>query len=134
THFSIVDPMGNAIAVTTTINGAYGSKLYSEELGFFFNNEMDDFSIKPGTPNMFGLTGGQANSIAPEKRMLSSMTPTIVEKNGALSITMEIPGDAIIITTLAQSLLNVYEFKMGMQQTVAANKFHHQWLSDEILM
>lgn len=134
THFSIVDPMGNAIAVTTTINGAYGSKLYSEELGFFFNNEMDDFSIKPGTPNMFGLTGGQANSIAPEKRMLSSMTPTIVEKNGALSMTLGTPGGATIITSVAQTLLNVYEFKMGMQQAVDAPRFHHQWLPDEILM
>ncbi len=134
THFSIVDPMGNAIAVTTTINGAYGSKLYSEELGFFFNNEMDDFSVKPGTPNMFGLTGGQANSIAPEKRMLSSMTPTIVEKNGALSMTLGTPGGATIITSVAQTLLNVYEFKMGMQQAVDAPRFHHQWLPDEILM
>src|SRR5690606_36482869 len=106
THFSIVDTMGNAIAVTTTINGAYGSKLYSEELGFFFNNEMDDFSIKPGTPNMFGLTGGEANSIVAEKRMLSSMTPTIVEKDGALSMTLGTPGGSTIITSVAQTLLN----------------------------
>src|SRR5690606_24457058 len=104
THFSIVDAMGNAIAVTTTINGAYGSKLYSEELGFFFNNEMDDFSAKPGTPNMFGLTGGQANSIVPQKRMLSSMTPTIVEKDGALSMTIGTPGGSTIITSVAQTL------------------------------
>ncbi|EKF54748.1 gamma-glutamyltransferase [Galbibacter marinus] len=134
THFSIVDPMGNAIAVTTTINGAYGSKLYSEELGFFFNNEMDDFSVKPGTPNMFGLTGGQANSIAPEKRMLSSMTPTIVEKDGALSMTLGTPGGSTIITSVAQTMLNVYEFDMGMQQAVDAPRFHHQWLPDEVLM
>lgn len=134
THFSIVDPMGNAIALTTTINGAYGSKLYCEELGFFFNNEMDDFSIKPGTPNMFGLTGGQANSIMAEKRMVSSMTPTIVEKNGALSMTLGTPGGATIITSVAQTLLNVYAFGMGMQQAVDAPRFHHQWLPDEILL
>lgn len=134
THFSIVDAMGNAIALTTTINGAYGSKLYSEELGFFFNNEMDDFSIKPGTPNMFGLTGGKANSIEAEKRMLSSMTPTIVEKDGALSMTLGTPGGSTIITSVAQTLLNVYSFKMGMQQAVDAPRFHHQWLPDEILL
>lgn len=134
THFSIVDSMGNAIALTTTINGAYGSKLYSEELGFFFNNEMDDFSVKPGTPNMFGLTGGQANSIVAEKRMLSSMTPTIVEKDGDLSMTLGTPGGATIITSVAQTLLNVYSFDMGMQQAVDAPRFHHQWLPDEILL
>lgn len=134
THFSIVDTMGNAIAVTTTINGAYGSKLYSEELGFFFNNEMDDFSIKPGTPNMFGLTGGEANSIVAEKRMLSSMTPTIVEKDGALSMTLGTPGGSTIITSVAQTLLNVYSFGIGMQQAVDAPRFHHQWLPDEILL
>lgn len=134
THFSIIDPMGNAIAVTTTINGAYGSKLYSEELGFFFNNEMDDFSVKPGEPNMFGLTGGQANSIASEKRMLSSMTPTIVEKDGALSMTLGTPGGSTIITSVAQTILNVYDFGMGMQQAVDAPRFHHQWLPDEILL
>jgi gamma-glutamyltranspeptidase/glutathione hydrolase len=134
THYSIVDAMGNAIAVTTTINGAFGSKLYSEELGFFFNNEMDDFSVKPGTPNMFGLTGGQANSIVAEKRMLSSMTPTIVEKDGTLSMTLGTPGGSTIITSVAQTLLNVYDFGMGMQQAVDAPRFHHQWLPDEILM
>lgn len=134
THFSIVDAMGNAIAVTTTINGAYGSKLYSEELGFFFNNEMDDFSAKPGTPNMFGLTGGQANSIVPQKRMLSSMTPTIVEKDGALSMTLGTPGGSTIITSVAQTLINVYDFGMGMQQAVNEPRFHHQWLPDEVLL
>ncbi|MCX2680161.1 gamma-glutamyltransferase [Galbibacter sp. EGI 63066] len=132
THFSIVDQFGNAVSVTTTLNGAYGSKLFSEELGFFFNNEMDDFSAKPGIPNMFGLTGAEANSIAPEKRMLSSMTPTIVEKNGKLLMVVGTPGGATIITSVLQTILNVYEFDMGMQEAVNQPRFHHQWLPDEI--
>ncbi|WP_335966104.1 gamma-glutamyltransferase [Galbibacter sp. PAP.153] len=134
THFSIVDTSGNAISVTTTLNGAYGSKLYSEELGFFFNNEMDDFSAKPGVPNMFGLLGAEANSITPEKRMLSSMTPTIVEKNGNLLMVVGTPGGSTIITSVLQTILNVYEFNMGMQEAVNQPRFHHQWLPDEILM
>ncbi|MDG3582071.1 gamma-glutamyltransferase [Galbibacter pacificus] len=134
THFSIVDTSGNAVSVTTTLNGAYGSKLYSEELGFFFNNEMDDFSAKPGVPNMFGLLGTEANSIAPEKRMLSSMTPTIVEKNGNLLMVVGTPGGSTIITSVLQTILNVYEFNMGMQEAVNQPRFHHQWLPDEILM
>lgn len=133
THYSIVDPYGNAIAVTSTLNGAYGSKLYVEELGFFLNNEMDDFSAKPGVPNMFGLIGAQANAIAPEKRMLSSMTPTIVEKNGKFWMSVGTPGGSTIITSVLQTILNVAEFDMTMQEAVNAPRFHHQWLPDEIL-
>lgn len=132
THYSIVDSFGNAVSVTTTLNGAYGSKLYSEKLGFFFNNEMDDFSSKPGSPNMFGLIGSQANSIQPGKRMLSSMTPTIVEKNGKLWMVVGTPGGSRIITTVLQTILNVYEFDMNMQQAADAPRFHHQWLPDEV--
>ena len=132
THYSIVDEAGNAIAVTTTLNGAYGSKLYHPELGFFFNNEMDDFSAKPGVPNMFGLIGAEANSIAPEKRMLSSMTPTIVEKDGKLWMVVGTPGGSTIITAVAQTILNVYEFDLSMQAAVNAPRFHHQWLPDVV--
>ncbi|MEF3079589.1 gamma-glutamyltransferase [Winogradskyella poriferorum] len=134
THYSIVDQFGNAIAVTTTLNGAYGSKLYAEELGFFLNNEMDDFSSKPGEPNYFGLIGAEANSIAPEKRMLSSMTPTIVEKEGELYMTVGTPGGSTIITSVLQTILNVHEFGLTMQNAVDAPRFHHQWLPDEIRM
>lgn len=134
THYSIVDQFGNAIAATTTINAGYGSKLYSRELGFFLNNEMDDFSSKPGEPNMFGLVGAEANSIAPQKRMLSSMTPTIVEKNGALFMTLGTPGGSTIITSVLQTILNVHEFGMTMQEAVNAPRFHHQWLPDDIKM
>jgi len=133
THYSIVDQFGNAIAVTTTLNGAYGSKMYIEELGFFLNNEMNDFSSKPGVPNMFGLIGAEANSIEPGKKMLSSMTPTIVEKNGELWITLGSPGGSTIITSVLQTILNVKEFGMSMQEAVDAPRFHHQWLPDEIL-
>ena len=134
THYSIVDQFGNAVSVTTTLNGAYGSKLYVDELGFFLNNEMDDFSSKPGEPNMFGLTGAEANSIAPEKRMLSSMTPTIVEKDGVLYMVVGTPGGSTIITSVLQTILNVDEFGMTMQDAVDAPRFHHQWLPDEIRM
>ncbi len=134
THYSIIDTFGNAIAATTTLNGGYGSKLYCAELGFFLNNEMDDFSSKPGAPNMFGLIGSEANSIAPEKRMLSSMTPTIIEKDGKLSMTLGTPGGSTIITSVLQTILNVYEFNMSMQEAVNAPRFHHQWLPDEIRM
>ncbi|MCQ0112717.1 gamma-glutamyltransferase [Zhouia amylolytica] len=134
THYSIVDQYGNAVSVTTTINGAYGSKLYCDELGFFLNNEMDDFSAKPGVPNKFGLTGATANSIAPEKRMLSSMTPTIVEQNGELFMVVGTPGGSTIITSVLQTILNVYEFGMSMQEAVNAARFHHQWLPDIVKM
>ncbi|WP_166381670.1 gamma-glutamyltransferase [Polaribacter sp. 11A2H] len=134
THYSIIDQFGNAVSVTTTLNGAYGSKLYSPELGFFFNNEMDDFSSKPGVPNMFGLIGAKANEIHPEKRMLSSMTPTIVEKNGKLFMVVGTPGGSTIITSVLQTILNVHEYKMGMQEAVNAARFHHQWLPDVVKM
>ncbi|MCL4159191.1 UNVERIFIED_CONTAM: hypothetical protein GTU68_036193 [Idotea baltica] len=133
THYSIVDSQGTAISATTTLNGGYGSKLYSNELGFFLNNEMDDFSAKPGIPNMFGLIGAEANAIAPEKRMLSSMTPTIVEKNGKLYMVVGTPGGSTIITAVAQTILNVYEFDLSMQEAVNAPRFHHQWLPDAII-
>ncbi len=134
THYSIVDQFGNAISTTTTINGAFGSKLYCSELGFFLNNEMDDFSSKPGVPNMFGLIGAEANSIAPEKRMLSSMTPTIVEKDGKLLMSVGTPGGSTIITSVLQTILNVHEFGMTMQDAVNAPRFHHQWLPDVVMM
>ena len=134
THYSIVDQFGNAIAVTTTINGGYGSKLYVDELGFFLNNEMDDFSSKPGEPNYYGLLGAEANSIAPEKRMLSSMTPTIVEKDGDFYMSVGTPGGSTIITSVLQTILNVHEFGLTMQEAVNAPRFHNQWLPDEIRM
>ncbi len=134
THFSIVDKEGNAVSVTTTLNGAYGSKVFVDELGVFMNNEMDDFSSKPGTPNMFGLTGSKANSIAPKKRMLSSMTPTIVEKNGDLYMVVGTPGGSTIITSVFQTILNVYEHGMEMQEAVDAPRFHHQWLPDIVVL
>lgn len=132
THYSIVDQFGNAISVTTTLNGAYGSKLFVDELGFFLNNEMDDFSSKPGVPNVYGLVGTEANSIAPQKRMLSSMTPTIIEKDGELYMVVGTPGGSTIITSVLQTILNVEEFGMTMQEAVDAPRFHHQWLPDEI--
>ena len=133
THYSIVDAEGNAVAVTTTLNDAYGSKLYCDELGFFLNDQMDDFSSKPGVPNLYGLVGAKANSIAPKKRMLSSMTPTIVEKNGKLLMLLGSPGGSTIITSVLQTILNVYEFKMTMQQAVDKPRFHNQWLPDDIM-
>ena len=132
THYSIVDQFGNAIAVTTTLNGTFGSKLYSDELGFFLNNEMDDFSSKPGYPNMYGLIGGEANKIEPKKRMLSSMTPTIVEKEGDLYMTLGTPGGSTIITSVVQTILNVHEFEMTMNEAVNSPRFHHQWKPDSI--
>jgi len=130
THFSIVDKDGNAVSVTTTLNGGYGSRVVVAGGGFFMNNEMDDFSIKPGVPNMFGLIGNKANAIAPSKRMLSSMTPTIVEKDKKLYMVVGTPGGSTIITAVFQTILNVLEHGMDMQQAVNAFKFHHQWLPD----
>ena len=131
---TIVDQFGNSIAATTTLNGAFGSKLYCSELGFFLNNEMDDFSSKPGTPNIYGLIGGEANAIAPKKRMLSSMTPTIIEKEGKLWMVLGTPGGSTIITSVLQTILNVHEFDMTMQEAADAGRFHHQWLPDEIVI
>jgi gamma-glutamyltranspeptidase/glutathione hydrolase len=133
THYSIVDPMGNAVAVTTTLNGSYGSKVFVEQGGYFLNNEMDDFSSKPGVPNMFGLIGGKANAIEPQKRMLSAMTPTIVERDGKLSMVLGTPGGSTIITSVMQTLLNVFEFDMDIQTAVSTPRFHHQWLPDIVV-
>ncbi len=108
--------------------------MYCDELGFFLNNEMDDFSAKPGVPNMFGLIGAEANSIAPQKRMLSSMTPTIVEREGKLWMVVGTPGGSTIITAVAQTILNAYEFNMSMQQAVDAPRFHHQGTPDELIL
>ena len=132
THYSIVDPFGNSVAVTTTLNSTYGSKVYVEEGGFFLNNEMDDFSAKPGTPNVYGLIGAEANAIAPQKRMLSSMSPTIVEKQGQLKMVLGTPGGSTIITSVIQNILNVLEYDMSMQEAVSKPRFHHQWLPDSI--
>ena len=132
THYSIVDPFGNSVSVTTTLNGAFGSKVYVDKGGFFLNNEMDDFSAKPGTPNMFGLVGAEANSIAAQKRMLSSMSPTIVEENGQLKMVLGSPGGSTIITTVMQNILNVLDYDMTMQESVSKPRFHHQWLPDNI--
>jgi gamma-glutamyltranspeptidase / glutathione hydrolase len=108
THFSIVDREGNAVSVTTTLNGGYGSMVFVKGAGFLLNNEMDDFSVKPGSPNMYGLLGGEANSIVPGKRMLSSMTPTILEKGGELFMVLGTPGGSTIITSVFQTILNVH--------------------------
>lgn len=132
THFSIVDRAGNAVAVTTTLNGSYGSAVVVKGAGFLLNNEMDDFSVKPGSPNMYGLVGGEANAIAPAKRMLSSMTPTIIEKEGQLFMVVGTPGGSTIITSVFQTILNVVEFSKSMQAAVDAKKFHHQWLPDTV--
>jgi len=132
THFSIVDRQGNAVSITTTLNGSYGSLVAVKGAGFLLNNEMDDFSVKPGAPNMYGLVGGEANSISPNKRMLSSMTPTIVEKDGKLFMVVGTPGGSTIITSVFQTIVNVIDFNMSMQGAVAAKKFHHQWLPDEV--
>lgn len=132
THFSIVDQTGNAVAVTTTINGWFGSYVVVSGSGFFLNNEMDDFSSKPGVPNMFGVLGGEANKIEPEKRMLSAMTPTIVEKDGKLFMLLGSPGGSTIITSVFQVILNVTDFGMGMQQAVDAKRIHSQWMPDVI--
>lgn len=133
THFSVVDKNGNAIAITTTLNGNYGSKVFVEKSGIFLNNEMDDFSIKPGVANQFGLVGSEANAIAPQKRMLSSMTPTILERDGKLFLVVGSPGGSTIITSVYQTILNVVEFGMDIQQAIDAKKTHHQWLPDLVL-
>ena len=134
THYSIVDQFGNAVSVTTTLNTGYGSKVVVKGAGFILNNEMDDFSSKPGIPNVYGLVGSKANAIASEKRMLSSMTPTIVEKDGKLKMVLGTPGGSTIITSVLQNILNVVEYDMGMQESVNQPRFHHQWLPDQILM
>ena len=132
THLSVIDPEGNAVAVTTTLNDAYGSKVIVAGSGFLLNDEMDDFSAKPGSPNMYGVIGGEANRIEPNKRMLSSMTPTIIERNGRLVMVVGTPGGSKIITSVFQTILNVLEHNMTMQEAVTAKRFHHQWQPDTI--
>ncbi|MBI1225588.1 MAG: gamma-glutamyltransferase [Bacteroidetes bacterium] len=132
THTSIVDQTGNAVSVTTTLNLNYGSKVIVQGAGFFLNDEMDDFSAKPGVPNYFGLIGAEANAIQPGKRMLSSMTPTIVEKDGKLFMVLGAPGGSTIITAVLQTLLGVTDYGMNLDQAVWAPRFHHQWLPDVI--
>jgi gamma-glutamyltranspeptidase/glutathione hydrolase len=132
THFSIVDSQGNAVSCTTTLNGGMGSKVLVDGAGFILNNEMDDFSIKPGFPNMFGVLGGEANKIEPGKRMLSSMTPTLLEKNGELYMVVGTPGGSTIPTSVFQAIVNVMDFGMSMQQAVNEKRFHSQWKPDVI--
>ena len=132
THLSVVDPQGNSVSVTTTLNGGYGSRVVVAGSGFLLNNEMDDFSSKPGAPNMYGAVGGEANKIMPNKRMLSSMTPTIVEKEGKLFMILGTPGGTSIITSVFQTILNVVEHTMTMQEAVSAKRFHSQWLPDSV--
>ena len=132
THYSIVDSDGNAVSVTTTLNGGYGSKVIVGGSGFLLNNEMDDFSSKPGFPNSYGLVGGEANAIAPGKRMLSSMTPSIVDKDGELFMVVGSPGGSTIITSVFQNIVNVIDHGMSMQESVSAGRIHHQWLPDAV--
>lgn len=132
THFSIVDAEGNAVSVTTTLNDSYGSRVVVSGAGFLLNNEMDDFSAKPGAPNLYGAIGGKANAVAPHKRPLSSMTPTIVTQNGQLSLVVGTPGGTTIPTSVFQVILNVYEFDLPLREAVQNKRFHHQWLPDKI--
>jgi len=132
THYSIVDRDGNAVAITTTLNDSFGSKIFVAGAGFLLNNEMDDFSEKPGVPNMYGLIGGKANSIQPGKRMLSAMTPTIIEKDGKLFMIVGTPGGSTIITSVFQTILNVIDFNQDMQQAVTSKRFHSQWRPDDV--
>jgi gamma-glutamyltranspeptidase/glutathione hydrolase len=134
THFSIVDTQGNAVAVTYTINGSYGCGVAVPGLGFLLNNEMDDFSAKPGTANMFGLVQGEANAIAPRKRPLSSMTPTVVLRGGKLYMVAGAPGGSRIITGVTQVIANVLDFGKNMQEAIDAPRFHHQWQPDRLEM
>lgn len=132
THFNIVDEQGNAVSITTTLNDSYGSGVIVDGAGFLLNNEMDDFSIKTGVPNLYGLTGEKANEIQPGKRMLSSMTPTILENNGKLFMVVGTPGGSTIITSVFQTILNVIDFGQNAQTAVSSSRFHHQWLPDHI--
>ncbi len=130
THLSVLDDYGNAVSVTTTLNGGYGSRTVVSGAGFLLNNEMDDFSVKPGVPNMYGAVGNANNAIAPGKRMLSSMTPTIVLKDGSPYLVVGTPGGTTIPTSVFQTLVNVLEFNMNADDAVNKPKFHHQWLPD----
>ena len=132
THYSVVDAQGNAVAVTTTLNDSFGSRVTAGALGFLLNDEMDDFSSKPGVPNMFGLIQGPANAIGPGKRPLSAMTPTIVLKNDKLFLVLGSPGGPRIITTVANILMGVVDYGMNIQEAVNAPRFHHQWMPDAL--
>jgi len=132
THYSVVDSEGNAVAVTTTLNDAFGSRVTAGGLGFLLNDEMDDFSSKPGVPNMYGLIQGPANAIGPGKRPLSAMTPTIVLKNGKLFLVLGSPGGPTIITTVANIFMGRVDYGLNIQQSVNAPRFHDQWMPDQI--
>ena len=134
THYSVVDADGNAVSVTTTLNDAFGSRVTAEGLGFLLNDEMDDFAAKQGAPNTYGLIQGPANAIAPGKRPLSAMTPTIVLKDGKLFLVLGSPGGPRIITIVANILIGVVDFSLNIQEAVNAPRFHHQWLPDEIVV
>jgi gamma-glutamyltranspeptidase/glutathione hydrolase len=132
THYSVVDAMGNAVAATTTLNGTFGNSVVVDSAGFLMNNQMDDFSLKPGVPNMYGLIGGEANSVKPGKRMLSSMTPVVIEKDGKLFMVAGSPGGSTIPTSVLQVIVNVIDFGMNIGQAVDTGRFHHQWQPDYI--
>lgn len=132
THYSVIDAEGNAVASTTTLNGTFGTGIVVEGAGFLLNNQMDDFSVKPGYPNMYGLIGGEANSIKGGKRMLSSMTPVIIERNRKLFMVLGSPGGSTIPTSVYQVILNMTEFKMNIKDAVTSGRFHHQWLPDQL--
>jgi gamma-glutamyltranspeptidase/glutathione hydrolase len=132
THLSVLDAYGNAVAVTTTLNGGYGSRTVVSGAGFLLNNEMDDFSVKPGVPNMYGAIGNAKNAIEPGKRMLSSMTPTLVLKDGLPYLVVGTPGGTTIPTSVFQALVNVLEFNMSADDAINKPKFHHQWLPDVV--
>ena len=134
THLSVMDKEGNAVAVTTTLNNSFGSRIVVGDAGFFLNDEMDDFSIKPGVPNMFGAVGGEANAIVAGKRMLSSMTPTILLKNNYPFLVVGTPGGTTIPTSVFQTIVNIVDFGMSSSDAVNKPKFHHQWLPDEIMV
>ena len=132
THLSIADNKGNVVSVTTTLNGGYGSRTVVGGAGFILNNEMDDFSVKPGVPNMYGAVGNEKNAIAPGKRMLSSMTPTIVLRNNKPYLVVGTPGGTTIPTSVYQTIVNIIEFGMSAEDAVNKPKFHHQWLPDQL--
>jgi gamma-glutamyltranspeptidase / glutathione hydrolase len=132
THYSVVDGEGNAVAVTYTINGSFGAAVIAPATGFFLNNEMDDFTVKPGAPNLYGLVQGEANAIAPGKRPLSSMSPTLIEKDGRIFLVLGSPGGSRIISTVLETIINIVDYGMGPQEAVDAPRLHHQWLPDEV--
>lgn len=134
THLSVMDAAGNMVAVTTTLNGGYGSRTVVGGAGFLLNNEMDDFSVKPGVPNMYGAVGGEANAIVPGKRMLSSMTPTLLLKNNKPFVVVGTPGGTTIPTSVYQAIVNLIDFNMNADDAINKPKFHHQWLPDEVMI